>query len=108
MPALRLAATPRRYPAQPGTNYDPALNPPTGGSVASKSRQLKGVGETLAQVVAHPLRVRALSILTERPASPKELAAELDAPLANVSYHVHELDNAGLIELVDEKRRRGT
>jgi DNA-binding transcriptional ArsR family regulator len=59
------------------------------------------------RVVAHPLRVQALSILTERPASPKELAAELGSPVGNVSYHVRELEDVGMIELVDEKKRRG-
>jgi DNA-binding transcriptional ArsR family regulator len=76
-------------------------------SVAAKTRQRKGVDETLVKVVAHPLRVQALSVLTERPASPKELAAELGAPVGNVSYHVRELEEVGLIELVDEKKRRG-
>jgi DNA-binding transcriptional ArsR family regulator len=75
--------------------------------VASRTRQRKTVDETLVKVVAHPLRVQALSVLTERPASPKELAAELGAPVGNVSYHVRELEAVGLIELVDEKKRRG-
>lgn len=75
--------------------------------MASKTRQRKSVDETLVKVVAHPLRVQALSVLTERPASPKELAAELGSPVGNVSYHVRELEQVGLIELVDEKKRRG-
>jgi DNA-binding transcriptional ArsR family regulator len=75
--------------------------------VASKTRSPKGIDETLVKVAAHPLRVQALAILTERPASPKELAAVLGAPVGNVSYHVRELEDAGLIELVDEKKRRG-
>jgi DNA-binding transcriptional ArsR family regulator len=75
--------------------------------VASKTRQRKNVGETLVKVVAHPLRVQALAVLTERPASPKELAAELGSPVGNVSYHVRELEQVGLIELVEEKKRRG-
>jgi DNA-binding transcriptional ArsR family regulator len=75
--------------------------------VASRTRERKGVDETLVRVVAHPLRVQALSILSERPASPKELAAELGSPVGNISYHVRELEYVGLIELVDEKKRRG-
>jgi DNA-binding transcriptional ArsR family regulator len=75
--------------------------------VASKTRERKSVDETLVKVVAHPLRVQALSVLTERSASPKELAAELGSPVGNISYHVRELDQVGLIELVDEKKRRG-
>jgi DNA-binding transcriptional ArsR family regulator len=75
--------------------------------VATRTRERKNVDETLVKVVAHPLRVQALSILSERPASPKELAAELGSPVGNVSYHVRELEQVGLIELVDEKKRRG-
>jgi DNA-binding transcriptional ArsR family regulator len=75
--------------------------------VAAKRKRRKGENPTLAQVVAHPLRIEALSILTERPASPKELAAELGSPVGNISYHVRELQRIGMIELVEEKKRRG-
>jgi DNA-binding transcriptional ArsR family regulator len=83
------------------------FNPREERFVASKTKQRKSVDETLVKVVAHPLRVQALSVLTERHASPKELAAELGAPVGNVSYHVRELERVGLIELVEEKKRRG-
>jgi DNA-binding transcriptional ArsR family regulator len=53
------------------------------------------------------VRARALSILTERSASPKQIADEIGAPVGNVSYHVRELEQIGLVELVDEQRRRG-
>lgn len=75
--------------------------------MAVKTRQGRSVDEALVKVVAHPLRVQALSILTERPASPKELAAELGVPVGNVSYHVRELEGVGLIELIEERKRRG-
>ncbi len=61
----------------------------------------------MIRVAAHPIRARALSILTERRASPKQIADELGEPVGNVSYHVRELEQLGLIELVDEERRRG-
>lgn len=75
--------------------------------MAAKRKKRKGATQTLASVVAHPLRIEALSILAERPASPKELAAELGTPVGNISYHVRELERIGMIELVDEKKRRG-
>jgi DNA-binding transcriptional ArsR family regulator len=75
--------------------------------VARKTKVAKGAEQTLARVVAHPLRIEALSILFEHAASPKELAAELGSPVGNVSYHVRELQRIGMIELVDEKKRRG-
>lgn len=75
--------------------------------MAAKANRDSGGDQTLARVVAHPLRVEALSVLVERAASPKELAAELGVPVGNISYHVRELKRIGLIELVGEKRRRG-
>jgi DNA-binding transcriptional ArsR family regulator len=62
----------------------------------------------LVNALAHPLRLRILSILEERTASPKELAREVDAPLTHVSYHVRQLANLGVIRLVRETVRRGT
>lgn len=61
----------------------------------------------LAKALAHPLRIRVLTILGDRVASPSEIAHEIDANLSLVSYHVRRLAHAGLIELVREKQRRG-
>jgi DNA-binding transcriptional ArsR family regulator len=72
-------------------------------SKASRSPQ-----EILVKALNHPVRVKALSILTERTASPKEIAEELDLPLSNVSYHVRVLDGLGLIEVVEEEAVRGS
>jgi DNA-binding transcriptional ArsR family regulator len=41
------------------------------------------------------------------PASATEVAAALGIPRQRVNYHVKALENAGLIELVEERRRRG-
>jgi DNA-binding transcriptional ArsR family regulator len=61
----------------------------------------------LVQAVAHPLRARMLSILQDRDASPKELAAEFDIPLATVAYHIQVLRKLKLIKLVKKTPRRG-
>jgi DNA-binding transcriptional ArsR family regulator len=61
----------------------------------------------LVQGLAHPLRARMLSILQERQASPKELAAEFEIPLANVAYHIQVLRKLKLIRLVKKTPRRG-
>lgn len=61
----------------------------------------------IVKALAHPLRVQILGALERRTASPNELAAELGAPLGNVSYHVRQLASAGLLELVRETPRRG-
>jgi DNA-binding transcriptional ArsR family regulator len=61
----------------------------------------------LAKAAAHPLRMRILTILNQRVASPVELARELDEPLANVSYHVKMLETLDCVELVSTTPRRG-
>ncbi len=61
----------------------------------------------VVKALAHPLRVRILSILEQRQASPTEIADEIDAPLGTVSYHVRILLGLELIKLVRETPRRG-
>lgn len=61
----------------------------------------------LAKALAHPLRTRILAALEDRTASPSDLAAELDAPLGVVSYHVRRLASLGLIKLAKRVPRRG-
>ena len=62
---------------------------------------------TLAAIVAHPTRARCFVILTERTASPVEIAQEIGKDVGHVGYHVRKLLQLGLIELVDERPVRG-
>jgi DNA-binding transcriptional ArsR family regulator len=62
---------------------------------------------TLATIVAHPTRARAFTILTERTASPVEIAQEIGKDVGHVGYHVRKLLQLDLIELVDERPVRG-
>lgn len=59
------------------------------------------------KALAHPLRIRMLTVLNERVASPSELAGELDEPIGNVSYHMRTLADLGMVELVRTEPRRG-
>jgi len=61
----------------------------------------------LVKALAHPLRLRILSVLEQREASPKELSLALDAPLTHVSYHVRQLAEHGIVKLVRRTPRRG-
>jgi DNA-binding transcriptional ArsR family regulator len=63
--------------------------------------------ERYVKALSHPLRVRILGILEEQPASPVELSQVLDATLGTISYHVRQLNELGLLELVRETPRRG-
>lgn len=53
-----------------------------------------------------PLRRRLLDRL-RTPASATRLAAELELPRQRLNYHLRVLERAGLIELVEERQRRG-
>ena len=76
--------------------------------------------QRIAEAFVHPLKLRILTLMTQPPPprsapddapepgwSPTSLYVALGVPLGNVSYHVHQLENAGLIELVAVKQRRG-
>lgn len=77
--------------------------------VAKRKRKLdSSLQEVLVKALNHPVRVKALTILTEKIASPKEIAAQIDTPLSNVSYHVRVLDELGLVEIVEEESVRGS
>jgi DNA-binding transcriptional ArsR family regulator len=59
------------------------------------------------RVVAHPLRLRLLSLLTGEARSAAEAARLLGESQANVSYHLRRLAQAGLVRLVEETAIRG-
>lgn len=59
------------------------------------------------RAMAHPLRLRMLSLLTAAPMSATELARELDIAHAAASYHVHQLADAGLVHVVEAERPSG-
>src|SRR4051812_19120755 len=63
--------------------------------------------ERLIRALANPIRRRALAILVEGPASPKEIAQQLGTPIPTVSYHVNVLRDLGMLELVSSTQRRG-
>jgi DNA-binding transcriptional ArsR family regulator len=61
----------------------------------------------MARAMAHPVRVKALAILNQRVASPRDIAAEIDVPIPNVAYHVRALLQLGCIEEVETRAVRG-
>jgi DNA-binding MarR family transcriptional regulator len=64
--------------------------------------------ERLARAAMHPTQLAVLQILAiDAPHSPSEMAALLDEPLANVSYHVRFLGRRELVRLVRTEPRRG-
>jgi DNA-binding transcriptional ArsR family regulator len=61
----------------------------------------------LARALGHPIRAYALIRFSQHVTSPKEIAEELGEPIGKVSYHVRELRDQGLIELVDTDGSQG-
>lgn len=69
--------------------------------------QPEGIDQHLVRALSHPLRVRILEILSERVASPSEVAEELGVEIGHVAYHTRTLDRCGCLELVETAQRRG-
>jgi len=57
--------------------------------------------------LANPERRRLLQALADRPDSAAGLADRLDDSRQRINYHVRALEDAGLIELAEERPRRG-
>jgi hypothetical protein len=67
---------------------------------------------TVANVLAHPLRVRILEVLNQRDMSPVEFCREGFAPpdleVSHVAYHFRELAEYGSLAVVEQNPRRGS
>jgi DNA-binding transcriptional ArsR family regulator len=78
----------------------PSKKKPRTGRVAKIDRRL-------AKALSHPLRCEIIAILSDRCASPSEMADTLGEPLSNVSYHTNELLKLECVEMVDQEQVRG-
>lgn len=66
------------------------------------------ISKALMRAASNPTRVQAYSIVAERVASPKEIAGLIGVEdVSNVNYHLRQLEELGLVEIVDTKKRRG-
>lgn len=74
---------------------------------APPTQKVDFVSPQLATALAHPTRVAVMGVLIEGPASPRQMAEEIDEPLNNVTYHVKQLRDLGCIELDRVERRAG-
>ncbi|MGW1767228.1 ArsR/SmtB family transcription factor [Streptomyces sp. NPDC002073] len=63
--------------------------------------------DPVLRALAHPLRLRMLSLMWPGPMSTAELSRELDVSHALASQHLRRLDAVGLVELAEERVRRG-
>jgi DNA-binding transcriptional ArsR family regulator len=63
--------------------------------------------DPLLRALAHPLRLRIVSLVWNAPMSAAELARELDVSHALASQHLRRLASAGLVELAEVRANRG-
>jgi DNA-binding transcriptional ArsR family regulator len=71
------------------------------------NRKEDELSQQVVQAMAHPLRIRILRILSERVASPKEMARATGEAPGNVAYHARVLLDLNCTELVKTASRRG-
>ncbi|MEV4416566.1 metalloregulator ArsR/SmtB family transcription factor [Catellatospora sp. NPDC049609] len=76
-----------------------------GDDAAAADDRRTAVGDLRA--LAHPIRLRILSLLTGAERSAAEIARELDITHANASYHLRQLRDSGHIEIAGEEKVRG-
>ncbi|WP_416982245.1 ArsR/SmtB family transcription factor [Streptomyces sp. T028] len=63
--------------------------------------------DPVLRALAHPLRLRMLTLMWPGPMSAAELSRELGTSHALASRHLRNLDAVGLVELAEERTRRG-
>lgn len=68
---------------------------------------MTGDAKAELRALAHPLRLRILSLLTGQAMSAAEVARELGCTQANASYHLRVLASIGKVEIAEEVSVRG-
>lgn len=63
--------------------------------------------DPVLRALAHPVRLKMMTLMWPGPLSAAELARELGISHALASQHLRKLDAAGLVELAEERRHRG-
>jgi hypothetical protein len=69
---------------------------------------LDWISADLAKVLSHPLRIKILGEVNLNVISPNGFRLKYDLPLPKVAYHFRELEKAGCLEVVSERRVRGS
>jgi DNA-binding transcriptional ArsR family regulator len=73
----------------------------------SRRSQITDTPRVRIEALSHELRLRIALVLSVQPASASEIAKELGEPADKVRYQLRTLRDAGLVEVSEERRRRG-
>ena len=76
-------------------------------SESSEIPDVQAISLTTLKLMADPLRAKLLGLFAV-PATIQELAAQLNVPVTRLYYHVHLLEEHGLIQVVDSHPTGGT
>lgn len=60
------------------------------------------------KLIDHPIRLKILELLGEKPMYPAELAKELKMHEQKIYYHIKQMANSGLLDIVEKEEIRGT
>ena len=60
------------------------------------------------KIIDHPTRLRILNLLAKKPMYPAQIAKELKMHEQKVYYHIKQMTNSGLLEIVEREEIRGT
>ena len=60
------------------------------------------------EILSNELRIKILKVLEKKPMYPAELAKELKLHEQKIYYHIKQMTNAGILEIVEKKEIRGT
>jgi DNA-binding transcriptional ArsR family regulator len=74
---------------------------------AKRQTKRRQQAQNLAKAMSNEHRVQALRILSERAASPSEVAEELGLDVRKLAYHIVRLKELGCIEKVGDRQVRG-
>src|SRR5215207_8597579 len=98
----------------------PPMRHPGGGNALTTRTTAPMDYQRIAEAFVHPIKLRILALMAGPPParapaedlpepgwSPHSLYVAVGEPLGNVSYHVRQLQKAGLIQLTATRQRRG-
>ena len=76
-------------------------------NIASEIPDVQAISLTTLKLIADPLRAKLIGLFSI-PATIQELAVQLNVPVTRLYYHVHLLEQHGLIQVVDSHPAGGT
>lgn len=97
----------RRKPAK-GSQRKAAAKKRPGPTAEARERATGLVDPDISVVTKDPLRVQIVSLATQRPIAPSDFRREAGIPLNVASYHFRELRKHGFLEIIEERKVRGS